>query len=62
VYCVIGGAASPLGAVLGALVLSILPEAIRFMADYREVTNGVILLAVIIFAPQGIAGLWKRAR
>jgi branched-chain amino acid transport system permease protein len=62
VFCVIGGATSPLGAVVGAALLSILPEAIRFLADYREVTNGVILLAVVIFAPQGIAGLWKRAR
>ncbi len=62
VFCVIGGVTSPIGAVLGAVVLSILPEAIRFMADYREVTNGVILLAVIIFAPQGISGFWKRAR
>lgn len=60
VWCVIGGVTSPLGAVLGATVLSILPEMIRFLADYREITNGIILLAVIVFAPAGIAGLWRR--
>jgi branched-chain amino acid transport system permease protein len=60
VWCVIGGVTSPLGAVLGATLLSILPETIRFLADYREITNGIILLAVIIFAPAGIAGLWRR--
>jgi branched-chain amino acid transport system permease protein len=60
VWCVIGGVTSPLGAVLGATLLSILPETIRFLADYREITNGIILLAVITFAPAGIAGLWRR--
>lgn len=62
VWCVIGGVTSPIGAAIGAALLTILPETIRFLADYREVTNGVILLAVILFAPQGIAGLWRRVR
>ncbi len=44
VWCVIGGVTSPLGAVLGSTLLSILPEVIRFLADYREITNGIILL------------------
>jgi branched-chain amino acid transport system permease protein len=60
VWCVIGGVTSPLGAVLGSTLLSILPEVIRFLSDYREITNGVILLAVILFAPGGLATLWRR--
>jgi branched-chain amino acid transport system permease protein len=60
VWCVVGGVTSPLGAVLGAAVLSILPEAIRFLADYREISNGIILLAVILFAPGGLSSLWRR--
>ncbi|BDE06100.1 branched-chain amino acid ABC transporter permease [Vulcanimicrobium alpinum] len=60
VWCVIGGVASPVGAVLGATLLSILPEAIRFLADYREISNGVILLAVILFFPGGLSSLWQR--
>ncbi len=60
VWCVIGGVTSPLGAVLGAVVLSALPEAIRALADFRDVTNGLILLAVIVLAPSGFAGLWRR--
>jgi branched-chain amino acid transport system permease protein len=63
VWCVIGGVTSPLGAVLGSTVLSILPEVIRFLHDYRDVTNGIILLLVILFVPGGIASLWQgRAR
>jgi branched-chain amino acid transport system permease protein len=60
VWCVVGGVTSPFGAVLGATLLSILPEAIRFLADYREVFNGIILLAVILFAPGGLSSLWRR--
>jgi len=60
VWCVIGGVTSPVGAVLGSTLLSILPEAIRFLADYREITNGVILLLVILFAPGGLSSLWRR--
>jgi len=60
VWCVVGGVTSPLGAVLGAALLSVLPEVIRFLADYREITNGVILLGVILFAPGGLSSLWRR--
>ncbi len=60
VWCVIGGVTSPLGAVLGAAILSVLPEIIRFLADYREITNGVILLLVVLFAPGGLSSLWRR--
>lgn len=62
VWCVIGGVTSPVGAVAGAAFLSILPELIRPLADFREVTNGLILLAVILFAPGGFAALWNRRR
>ncbi len=62
VWCVIGGVTSPLGAVAGAAFLSILPETIRALADYSEITNGLILLAVILFAPGGFAALWRRRR
>lgn len=57
VYCVIGGVTSPVGAVLGAALLTILPEAFRFLHDFREITDGVVLLLVIVFAPAGLAGL-----
>lgn len=62
VWCVIGGVTSPLGAVAGAALLSILPEVIRALADFREITNGLILLGVILFAPDGLATLWRRVR
>ncbi len=60
VSCVIGGVTSSLGAVLGATLMTVLPEAVRFLHDYREVSTGAILLGFILFAPGGIAGLWQR--
>jgi branched-chain amino acid transport system permease protein len=62
VWCVIGGVTSPIGAVAGAAFLSILPEVIRGLADFRDVTNGLILLIVILFAPGGLAALWRVRR
>ena len=62
VWCVIGGVTSPVGAVAGAAFLSILPEVIRALADFREITNGIILLVVILFAPSGLSALWRTRR
>jgi branched-chain amino acid transport system permease protein len=62
VWCVIGGVTSPVGAVAGAAFLSILPETIRALADFREITNGIILLVVILFAPAGFSALWRTRR
>jgi branched-chain amino acid transport system permease protein len=60
VACVIGGVTSSIGAALGALLMTVLPELVRFLHDYREVSTGAILLAIVLFAPAGIAGLWQR--
>ena len=62
VWCVIGGVTSPVGAVVGAAFLSILPEVIRALADFREISNGLILLVVILFVPGGFAALWRTRR
>lgn len=60
VYSVIGGTTSALGSTLGAAAMTILPEAIRFLHDSREITTGALLLIFIIFVPRGLAGLWHR--
>jgi branched-chain amino acid transport system permease protein len=60
VYSVIGGTTSALGSALGAAAMTLLPEAIRFLNDYRVITTGVLLLVFIVFVPRGLAGLWQR--
>ncbi len=54
---VLGGLNSPFGAVIGAVVLVGLPEALRIANDVRILAYGVIMIVMIRFRPQG---LWMR--
>jgi branched-chain amino acid transport system permease protein len=54
---IVGGLGSLAGPVIGAVGLVILPEASRFLAEYRGVAYGLILIAVILFRPEGVAGV-----
>ena len=49
-----GGIVSPMGAVVGAIVLIALPELLREYAQYRELIYGIVLILVIKFLPSGI--------
>ncbi|MDE2578608.1 MAG: branched-chain amino acid ABC transporter permease [Hyphomicrobiales bacterium] len=53
-FALLGGIGSPLGPVLGALVLTALPEILRPLHDYRLVINGLIIVLVVIFLPEGV--------
>ncbi|HOB05725.1 MAG TPA: branched-chain amino acid ABC transporter permease, partial [Propionibacteriaceae bacterium] len=54
---VVGGITSPVGAVVGSIVLVAVPELLRLTPDVRILLYGVVLIAVIRFRPQG---LWVR--
>ena len=58
----IGGAGSVAGPLLGALVVGVLPELLSSLEDYRLLFFGALLLVVLWIAPDGMAGLWQRAR
>ncbi|GGQ16310.1 branched-chain amino acid ABC transporter permease [Streptosporangium pseudovulgare] len=51
---VLGGMGSVPGVVIGAIVISILPEILRDLADYRFFLFGVLLIAVMLLRPQGL--------
>src|SRR5260370_7397057 len=53
-FAVVGGTTNVIGPIVGAVFLTALPEIVRQFAAYRDVVNGVILILVIIFRPQGI--------
>jgi branched-chain amino acid transport system permease protein len=53
---IIGGSGSVVGAVVGALLLTFLPELFRSVGQYYLVAYGVGVIAVIILAPGGIVG------
>lgn len=59
----IGGMGTISGPILGAVLLQIIPEAIRFLSNYRQLMFGVALVISIMFAPKGLVGLnWKRLK
>lgn len=57
---VIGGVGSTLGVTTGAIVLTLLPEVFRVINDYKLLVYGGMLLAVMMFSPQGLAGVARR--
>ena len=54
---IVGGLGSFLGPIVGAVALVILPEVSRVLAEYRGVVYGLVLIAVILFRPEGVAGV-----
>ncbi len=57
---VVGGAGWTFGPVIGALVTVVLPELIAGLAEYRLLMFGVLLLLVLLIAPDGVIGLLAR--
>ena len=51
---VLGGMGNMKGVVLGALVISLVPEFLREFSDYRYLLFGVLLVVVMVFRPQGL--------
>lgn len=61
VMVVIGGLGSLPGAVVGALVVVLLPEVLRAFAEYRLVIYGGLIIVFMRFLPGGLAELGRRA-
>lgn len=59
---VIGGIASPAGAVLGAVLLVPLPEILRDAKQYQVLFYGVLLIVFLLFMPSGLVGLLERRK
>lgn len=53
---VLGGMGSIRGAILGAVVLSVAPEVLRDVSEYRMIIFGLIMMVVMLVRPQGIMG------
>jgi branched-chain amino acid transport system permease protein len=53
-YVIFGGIETFWGAVLGAIVLSLLPDLFRFLKDWYLFFYGLLFVALMIFRPQGV--------
>ena len=53
---ILGGLGSIIGSVLGAILLTVLPEGLRGFAEYRMVIYSLLLIILMITRPQGLLG------
>ncbi len=60
-FALLGGIGTPLAPVLGAFVLTLLPELLRGVSDLRLVLNGVIIVVAVLFLPGGLLP-WRARR
>jgi branched-chain amino acid transport system permease protein len=60
IMVVFGGMASIWGAVVGAAVLTLLPQFLTVLKDYEMMTFGAILIATMVFFPRGIVPTLQR--
>ncbi len=51
---VLGGMASTYGAVVGAAILTVLPQALTFLEDYEQIGFGLVLMLTMIYMPRGL--------
>jgi branched-chain amino acid transport system permease protein len=51
---ILGGINNLTGPVIGAVILTLLPELLRALKDFRLVVNGFILVLIVLFLPKGI--------
>lgn len=56
----VGGLGSVLGAILGAATLTILPEYLRVFPGMEELFFGLIVIAVLLVLPDGLASLLRK--
>ncbi len=54
VMVVFGGMASVFGAILGAAVLTLLPQLLTVLHDYEHLVFGLVLMLTVIFLPKGV--------
>ncbi|NME06365.1 branched-chain amino acid ABC transporter permease [Psychrobacillus sp. BL-248-WT-3] len=54
IFSIFGGSEVIWGAIFGATFMTLLPEALRFISEYRYMIYGIILIVLMAFRPQGI--------
>jgi branched-chain amino acid transport system permease protein len=56
----LGGIGNFAGSVTGALLLVAIPEAFRFLQEYRELIYGITIVIIVLVLPEGVVGWYPR--
>jgi branched-chain amino acid transport system permease protein len=59
---ILGGVGYLYGGLIGAVALLVLEELVSGYTIHWQLGVGAVLLAIVLFAPQGLAGLLARRR
>jgi branched-chain amino acid transport system permease protein len=59
---IVGGMGSIAGCIIGAVTLTLLPEALRFLGQWYLVLYGLGVIVVIVLAPGGLASIASEMR
>jgi branched-chain amino acid transport system permease protein len=59
---IVGGSGSIAGTVLGTILLSILPEALRFLGEWYLIIYGCAVIIFIVAVPEGLIGLFRMVK
>lgn len=62
IMVIIGGTGSFWGVVVAGVLMSALPELLRFSADFRMIIYGAVLLAAVLMMPDGVGGWFAERR
>jgi branched-chain amino acid transport system permease protein len=58
----VGGIGTVAGPMVGALIISLLPETFRGFKEFQDLAYGAALILILIYAPKGLASLIRRWR
>ncbi len=62
VYLLLGGVATLSGPIVGAFIIPLIMESLQFLAEYRMLIFGALLIAVIVYFPRGAMGAAEMLR
>jgi len=57
---VLGGVGTITGPIIGAVIITLLPEILRFVQNYRMLIYGTIIVLVMLFMPEGLMGYIRK--
>ncbi|EYB68659.1 inner-membrane translocator [Deinococcus phoenicis] len=61
-YLLVGGVGTLAGPLLGTALMYGLTQSLKGLQDYQYIVFGPLLVLLVMFVPQGLAGLWDRAQ
>ena len=62
VMIMVGGIGNMWGCILGAVIVSMLPEFLRFLGEYYQISYSAVILLCAVFLPSGIINTIKQNR